>query len=233
MAAGFVYDRLGEDRKAESHFEQAVKLGGKDNPDVLNNAGAFLCRKGDKKRARSISCRRRRARCTATPEVAYPNAGRCARADGRPKDAERIFPPGARHQAEPRRRRCYSSPTCCTTTGNDLQARAFLQRYHEVAPASASSLWLGYRIERKLGDTAAAGEYARRLRGEFADVDRGGPAVRRGAGGAVSPEPARDAEAAAGPGALLRRAREAAGLSEQQAAEQLNLDVERGRGARA
>jgi cytoskeleton protein RodZ len=40
----------------------------------------------------------------------------------------------------------------------------------------------------------------------------------------VSPEPARDAEAAAGPGALLRRAREAAGLSEQQAAEQLNLD---------
>jgi cytoskeleton protein RodZ len=40
----------------------------------------------------------------------------------------------------------------------------------------------------------------------------------------VSPEPARDAEAGAGPGALLRRAREAAGLSEQQAAEQLNLD---------
>lgn len=40
----------------------------------------------------------------------------------------------------------------------------------------------------------------------------------------MSPEPARDAEAAAGPGALLRRAREAAGLSEQQAAEQLNLD---------
>jgi cytoskeleton protein RodZ len=40
----------------------------------------------------------------------------------------------------------------------------------------------------------------------------------------VSLEPARDAEAGAGPGALLRRAREAAGLSEQQAAEQLNLD---------
>ena len=40
----------------------------------------------------------------------------------------------------------------------------------------------------------------------------------------MSPEPARDAEAGAGPGALLRRAREAAGLSEQQAAEQLNLD---------
>lgn len=40
----------------------------------------------------------------------------------------------------------------------------------------------------------------------------------------MSPEPARDAEAGAGPGALLRRAREAAGLSEQQAAEQLILD---------
>ncbi len=41
----------------------------------------------------------------------------------------------------------------------------------------------------------------------------------------MSAEAARDAEAGSGPGALLRRAREAAGLSEQQAAEQLNLDA--------
>jgi len=36
---------------------------------------------------------------------------------------------------------------------------------------------------------------------------------------------ARDAEATSGPGPMLRRAREARGLTEQQAAEQLNLDV--------
>jgi len=36
------------------------------------------------------------------------------------------------------------------------------------APASAESLWLGYRVETALGDRAAADEYARRLRTEFA-----------------------------------------------------------------
>jgi type IV pilus assembly protein PilF len=44
MVAGFIYDRLGEDKKAASHYEQAVKLAGKNNPDVLNNAAVFLCR---------------------------------------------------------------------------------------------------------------------------------------------------------------------------------------------
>jgi type IV pilus assembly protein PilF len=51
--------------------------------------------------------------------------------------------------------------------GNALQARAFLQRYQDVAPPTAGSLWLGYRIEVNLGDSAAAGEYARKLRKEF------------------------------------------------------------------
>jgi type IV pilus assembly protein PilF len=51
--------------------------------------------------------------------------------------------------------------------GNDMQARAFVQRYHEAAPATAQSVWLGYLIETGAGDAAAAEEYARRLRMEF------------------------------------------------------------------
>ena len=91
MAAGFVYDRLGEDKKAGTHFEQAVKLGGKDNPDVLNNAGAFQCRKGDRKRGEELFLQAAQSPLYRTPEVAYVNAGNCARADGRPKEAEGYF----------------------------------------------------------------------------------------------------------------------------------------------
>src|SRR5215207_2871546 len=36
MAAGFIYDRLGEKSKASKHYGQAAKLA-KDNPDVLQN----------------------------------------------------------------------------------------------------------------------------------------------------------------------------------------------------
>ncbi len=167
MAAGFVYDRLGDDRKAESHFEQAVKIGGKDNPLVLNNAGAFLCRKGDKKQGEQYFLQAAASALYPTPEFAYLNAGQCARADGRPKDAERNFREALAIKPN-LGDALYQLGDLLHTTGNDLQARAFVQRYHEVAPASASSLWLGYSVESKLGDEAAAGEYARRLRGEFA-----------------------------------------------------------------
>lgn len=166
MAAGFVYDRLGEDRKAQSHFDQAVKLGGKDNPLILNNAGAFLCRKGDRKRGEGYFLQAAASPLYPTPEVAYLNAGYCAQADSRPEDAERNF-----RQALALKPNLPDAMLQLAAiqhaTGNDLQARAFLQRYQEQSPASAASLWLGYRVESALGDPAAAGEFAARLRREF------------------------------------------------------------------
>jgi len=166
MAAGFVYDRLGEDKKAGGHFEQAVKLGGKDNPDVLNNAAVFQCRKGNKKRGEELFLQAAASPLYRMPEVAFANAGHCARADGRPKDAERYFRQAlARNPNMPDP--LLSLADIQREAGNNMQARAFVQRYHEAAPATAQSVWLGYRIERGAGDAAAAEEYARRLRMEF------------------------------------------------------------------
>lgn len=166
MAAGFVYDRLGEDKKAGAHFEQAVKLGGKDNPDVLNNAAVFQCRKGNKKRGEELFLQAAASPLYRMPEVAFANAGHCARADGRSKDAERYFRQAlAKNPNMPDP--LLSLADIQHEAGNDMQARAFVQRYHEAAPATAQSVWLGYRIERGAGDATAAEEYARRLRMEF------------------------------------------------------------------
>ena len=166
MVAGFVYDRLGEDRKAQDFFEEAVKLAGKDNPDVLNNAAVFECRKGDKKRGVEYFVRAAESPLYRTPEAAYANAGHCARANGDVKDAEKYFrqalaiKPGL---PDP----LLQMASLQYDNGNALQARAFLQRYQDVAPPTAASLWLGCRIERSLGDAAGADEYARRLRKDF------------------------------------------------------------------
>jgi len=166
MIAGFVYDRLGEDRKAEDHFERAVKYA-KDNPDVLNNAATYMCRKGSKKRGEGYFLQAAASPFYRTPEIAYTNAGRCARADGRPGDAEGYF-----RQALAIRPNLPDAMLPLADlyheTGNEMQARAFLQRYNDVAPATASSLWLGYRIETALGEHAAAAEYSRRIKAEFA-----------------------------------------------------------------
>ena len=60
------------------------------------------------------------------------------------------------------------------SASNPLPARGFLQRYHAVAPRSAQSLWLGYRVETALGDEAAASVYASRLRADFGDSPEAG-----------------------------------------------------------
>jgi type IV pilus assembly protein PilF len=166
MAAGFLYDRLGEDRKAQSHYDQAVKLAN-GNPDVLNNAAVFYCRKGDKKRGEKLFLEAAANAMYRTPAAAYTNAGQCARADGRPADAEEYFRKALAFQPE-QADALLQMADLNHERNNDFQARAFLQRHMAVAPANAQSLWLGYRIEQALGDRAQSQEYAQRLRTEFA-----------------------------------------------------------------
>ena len=170
MAAGFVYDRLGEDRKAGGHFEQAVKLGGKDNPDVFNNAAVFQCRKGDKKRGEELFLQAAASPLYRMPEVAYANAGHCARDAGRPKEAERYYRDALKLRPN-MPDALIALADLLHAEGSDLQARAFVQRYHDAAAATSRSVWLGYRIERAQGDAAAAEVYARRLRMEFPTSD--------------------------------------------------------------
>jgi type IV pilus assembly protein PilF len=166
MAAGFVYDKLGNKRKAMSHFEQAVKLGGRDNPDVVANAAVYFCMNGEPKRGEQYMLQAAGSPLNARPDVAYTNAGRCARGDGRPREAEQSFrkalalnpkhPDALLQMAE-----------LAQESANGLQARAFLERYTAVAPVSAATLWLGRNIELGLGDAAQAARYSQRLKNEF------------------------------------------------------------------
>jgi type IV pilus assembly protein PilF len=172
MAAGFVYDRLGQDRKAAEHFEQAVKLD-RDNADVLNNAAVFQCRKGDRKKGEEYFLRAAQSPLYRTPDVAYSNAGRCARADGRPKDAERYFRESLAIRPD-QPDVLFELAELMYEGGSDLQARAFLQRYSVSGQVTPEFLWLGYQVETRLGDSAAAADYAQRLRSEFATSPQAG-----------------------------------------------------------
>jgi len=51
--------------------------------------------------------------------------------------------------------------------GNHLQARAFIERYLAVAPATPDVLLLGHQIEMALNDRKAAAGFSERLHKEF------------------------------------------------------------------
>lgn len=165
MAAGFIYDRLQDKRKANNHFEQAVRLG-KDDPDVLNNAAVYFCRTGEYKRGEQYLIEAADSALNRSPDVAWSNAGRCAKADGRTKDAEQHYRKAlALNPKQPEA--LLQLAEIALGNGNGLQARAFLERYAAVGPVTASTLMLGHRIETSLGDTEQARRYALRIKDEF------------------------------------------------------------------
>jgi type IV pilus assembly protein PilF len=56
--------------------------------------------------------------------------------------------------------------------GDTAQARDIVQRYLAVNAPTSEVLWLGFRAERKLGDTVAAAGYARRVQSEFPNSEQ-------------------------------------------------------------
>ena len=163
--AGMLYSRLNDIDRADDHFDRAVSLDG-ENPEILNSYAAFLCTNSRFEKGEKIALRAAVNQLYKTPEVAYMNAGNCARSGGRVKAAEENYRKalGIRPKFAAA---LYQMADLELSQSRFLSARAFLERYLVTARISASSLWLGVRIERGLGNTVAATEYARRLRSDY------------------------------------------------------------------
>jgi type IV pilus assembly protein PilF len=164
-AAGMLYSRLNDVDKADSHFDRAIALGD-NNAEILNTYAAFLCTHDRYDKGEKVALKAAGDQLYKTPEIAYLNAGNCARNGGRPKDAEDSYRRALK--ASPRFGAALFQMADLAYSQNEfMSARAFLERYQSVARVSASSLWLAVRIERGLGNTRAANDYARRLRDDY------------------------------------------------------------------
>ncbi len=162
-----LYERIGEADQAGRHYRLAVEAN-PSNGDVNNNYGVFLCQEGKLSQAHRHFRRAMEDPFYRTPAVAYANAGACELRQGDLDKAEGFLRQSLAYNPE--------FPDALLQLagisyqkGKFLPARAFLQRYEAVGPASAESLLLGYRIETRLNDPRAAREYAGKLRQRFPD----------------------------------------------------------------
>jgi len=87
---GLIYMELGDRAQAEVSFKRALDLD-RDNPELLNNYGWFLCQTGRERQALDPLLRAASNRRYATPAMALQNAGVCVARVGEFEEAERYL----------------------------------------------------------------------------------------------------------------------------------------------
>ena len=164
-----LYQRLREVEKAEYHFKKAVDLA-REYSEAQNNYGAFLCQQQRYDEAEERFLIAVENPLYQSVAQAYENAGLCALQDGDIAKAEGYF-----------RRALQFEPTLGKSLlqmaeisyqqQNYLQARGYVQRFHDAATWTARALLVGIKTENKLGDEDAVSSYVLILRSRFPDSD--------------------------------------------------------------
>ena len=165
---GLVYATLGEDRKAEQAFAQALSLAPNDS-EIRQNWGWYLCSHNRARESLAQFEAAVRDPLYKTPEIALVNAGRCAQSLGELSTAEQYF------------RRALAAQPGNALASYGLARLAYQDRHYDEARAwmkgvmltnnpPPEGLLLGMCVERKLGDRQAELSYVSQLRNRYPDA---------------------------------------------------------------
>lgn len=162
---GLVHGALREDAKAEESFRRAIERS-PHYSEAHNNYGMFLCQRKRMKEARERFESALANPLYASPEKALSNAGACtlAQAD---LDAAEMYYQRAILRAPQHASAQLGMAEVNFRQGRWLAARALLRQLTEQSEVGAQALWLGVRIERRLGDREAEANYGAQLRRRF------------------------------------------------------------------
>ena len=166
---GMVYGKLGEDAKADASYRKSLQLE-PGNPESHNNYGTFLCSRDRIDESIAQFNEAVRDPLYATPELAYLNAGICSLKKKDEKNAEVYLQKALQiqpllHQA------AYQLALIQFNRGEYEKAHKSLVNAL-VSNPMAETLWLGIRIERKLGDKDAESSYALQLRRKYPNSEQ-------------------------------------------------------------
>jgi type IV pilus assembly protein PilF len=165
---GLIYASLGDDRLAEESFRRALQLNPRD-ADTMQNFGWYLCQQRrypeanqQFNQALAVSQYREGARTLLTQGVCHAFAGNL-------QDAERSLVRS--YEMDP------GNPSTAVNLSEVLyrmgefeRARAFIRRVNGLNDvATAQTLWLAARIEKRMGNDAALEDLGKQLRSRFPD----------------------------------------------------------------
>ena len=162
---GLVYMQLREDGAAEKNFEKALAVAPAD-PEINNSYGWFLCQTGRERRSMQHFLVAIKSPLYSTPALPYTNAGICSMRVNDDKVAEDYFVQALRLDGN-NDRALYFLASIAYRQGRVAASHQYLQELYKITEPSPESLWLGIRVERKLGDREAEARLASQLRRRF------------------------------------------------------------------
>jgi type IV pilus assembly protein PilF len=163
---GLVNMELKDNAAAEANFQRGLQLAPQD-PDLNHNYGWFLCQTGREDQSIQWFTNALRNPLYATPAKSWAAAGRCM-SKRNPAEAATYFEralrldPNSLQALLPYAELLYQR-------GQLQEAKALVARFNRLVPdGTPESLWLGVRVERKLGDRLAEANLASQLRRRYA-----------------------------------------------------------------
>ncbi|MCL2075356.1 MAG: type IV pilus biogenesis/stability protein PilW [Betaproteobacteria bacterium] len=164
---GLIYATLRDHAMAERDFKRSISLAPND-PEVNNNYGWFLCQQPDiAKQQAAINHFLVAVRnpLYETPDRAYINAGSCAVKIGEKEAARDYLLNAIRFSRDGAPMAQVMLAQIAFEEGNTIEARNRLLELLQLGwQPSAEALWLGIRIENKLGHHAEEKSLAAQLR---------------------------------------------------------------------
>jgi type IV pilus assembly protein PilF len=163
---GLIYDALNEPRFAEESFRRALQINSR-NGSAAHNLAWFFCRQKDHVQAEEFF-----ARAVASPaNLSLPKTllarGVCQMQAGALADAEKSLM--SSQEIDPSNPAVsFNLALVLYRQGEFERARFYARRVNNISErANAESLWLGARIENKLGNVTGRDELAAQLRSRF------------------------------------------------------------------
>lgn len=163
---GLVYMRLNDLGMAEESFRQALRLNPRE-PGTAHNYGWLMCQQGRFDQAVAQFAQALEHPVYADKAKTWLAQGMCLQQAGRTEEAERSF--ARSYELDPANPITgYNLAQSLLRRGDAQRAQFYIRRINNSEYANAESLWLGIKVERRLGNRQAADQLATQLRNRFA-----------------------------------------------------------------
>lgn len=157
-AMAFYYQQVDEVARAEEYYQSAIGYS-RNDPDVLNSYGAFLCKQGQYAKAKDYFLQAVDDKSYIDTAQTYENLAICAQNQGLKEEAKNYFNAALNHQPTRASTHFFLAQNYIDAQ-NWAEAKKALWKYERNARVSADSLWMSYQIAKGENNLKGAIEYA-------------------------------------------------------------------------